>query len=313
MTYADGDAVVFKDSNLNTASVPVMLNQTVMPSAITFDNSLNNYTISGTGGIAGSGSLTVTGTGSVVISTVNTYSGGTFVDGGTLVVATNGALPANQALSIAAGASVQLATQTGGKTLSSLSIASTGMLDITNNHVVIKYGSSDPKSTLLGYLASGANGGAWNGPGIVSSTAAGNSNYGVGYADGADGVDPSLSSGELEVAYVQYGDIMLQGQVNAQDFSILANNFGLVVTGGWEDGDFLYQGAVNAEDFQLLAENFGQTATGEDLSMPASDWAALDAFASANGLSMANVPGPVGLFVFAAAGIFVKRNRRRCN
>jgi hypothetical protein len=76
-------------------------------------------------------------------------------------------------------------------------------------------------------------------------------------------------SGELEIAYAQYGDITLQGLVNAADFHVLASNFGQIVTNGWEDGDFLYQGVVNALDFHLLSGNFGQTEIGEDASVPA--------------------------------------------
>jgi hypothetical protein len=145
--------------------------------------------------------------------------------------------------------------------LNTLTISPGSTLDVTNNVVLINYGSgADPNSSILSYLSSGANGGGWNGTGIVSSTAAGNSNYGVGYSDGADGVDPNLTSGQIEVAYAQYGDISLQGLVNANDFHILSGNFGLIVTSGWEAGDFLYQGVVNAQDFHFLTSNFGQTA-----------------------------------------------------
>jgi hypothetical protein len=198
-------------------------------------------------------------------------------------------------------------------TLKALSITSGGVVNLNNNHIFIDYGSgTDPKAAILGYLFTGANGGAWNGPGINSSAANSNPNYGIGFADGADGVDSSLTSGEIEIAYAQYGDITLSGLVNANDFHILTSNFGQVVTGGWEDGDFLYSGAVNAEDFHLLTENFGLTETGENVSMPASDWAAIDAFAAANGLAATtNVPEPmsIGLVVLAGAGALRRRRR----
>jgi autotransporter-associated beta strand protein len=307
-TYSDGDNVTFNDTNNNNYAVT--LNTTVNPGSIIVNNSSGNYTISGTGTIAGSGSLTKTGTSSLILSTSNTYTGGTFVNGGTLVVGANGALPSGQALSIGASGTVQLATNTGGETLSSLSITSGGVLDITNNHVILSY-TTDPNTTILGYLSTGSNGGAWNGPGIISSTAASNSSYGVGYADGADGIDTSLTSGEIEVAYVQYGDITLSGLVNANDFHILTTNFGHVVTGGWEDGDFTYTGTVNANDFHLLTGNFGKTESGEDLSMPASDWAAIDAFAAANGLSVSSVPEPAtaSLTAVMCAALLARRRR----
>jgi PEP-CTERM motif len=105
----------------------------------------------------------------------------------------------------------------------------------------------------------------------------------------------------------------MQGLVNANDFHILASNFGQVTTNGWEAGDFTYSGTVNANDFHLLAENFGQTASGEDVSMSASDWAALDAFEVANGLSVTSVPEPatLGLFTIASAGILARRRRNK--
>jgi hypothetical protein len=172
---------------------------------------------------------------------------------------------ANYTLEIQSGARVVLASN---QHVGALELIGNGTLDVSTYSLTIDYGSGvDPKTTILQYLANGANNGAWNGTGIVSSAAAGNSNYGVGFADGADGIDPSLTSGQIEIAYAQYGDITLQGLVNAQDFHILAGNFGQVVTGGWEDGDFLYQGVVNAQDFHLLAQNFGQTATGENVTL----------------------------------------------
>jgi hypothetical protein len=61
---------------------------------------------------------------------------------------------------------------------------------------------------------------------------------------------------------------------------------------------------------RLLAANFGQQASGTTVELPDSDWAALDSFASANGL-LADVPEPasVGWMVLAGFGML---GRRRC-
>ena len=59
-----------------------------------------------------------------------------------------------------------------------------------------------------------------------------NSHYGLGYADGADGVVSGLASGQIEVEYTLYGDANLDGVVNGTDFGILAANFGQQVTVG---------------------------------------------------------------------------------
>jgi autotransporter-associated beta strand protein len=61
----------------------------VTVNAVTFNASTLNYTLSGTGGIAGTTSLVKSGSGTLTItltSNNNSYSGGTFIYGGTLVV-----------------------------------------------------------------------------------------------------------------------------------------------------------------------------------------------------------------------------------
>ena len=194
--------------------------------------------------------------------------------------------------------------------LTSLSITSNSVLDVTNNHLIITYGASDPFSTIAGYIQSGYNSGGWNGPGIISSAAqikTNNLSYGVGYADGADGKVAGLSSGQIEVAYTLLGDANLDGLVNAADFTILAANFNQPVT-GWDQGDFNYDGLVNAADFTDLAANFNQSVSG---AASAGDVAALDAFAAANGL-LADVPEPasLGLLTLGAVGVLARRRRQ---
>jgi len=182
--------------------------------------------------------------------------------------------------------------------------------------MIVNYGTgADPYTQVKAQVISGYNGGADNGTGIISSTAANptnNAHYSVGYADGNDGIDPSISSGQIAVKYTLFGDCELQGNVTGADFTILAENFGKNVTGGWEDGDFLGTGSVTGQDFTLLAENFGQTAQGTAIALPASDWQALDAFADAHGLQ-ADVPEPASasLVVMAGLGMLARRRRRQ--
>jgi hypothetical protein len=150
-----------------------------------------------------------------------------------------------------------------------ISNAPGAVLEISNNHVILNY-TTDPKTTILGYL----------------------------------------SSGTLDLAYTEYGDITLSGLVNANDFHILSSDFGQAASGGWEDGDFPYAGTINAEDFHLLTENFGETDTAEDVAIPAADWAAIDDFAAANGLTASsNVPEPasVGLLTITSAALLRRR------
>ncbi len=182
-------------------------------------------------------------------------------------------------------------------------------LDIINNHLLIDYGTSaDPISTIKGYLKSGYAGGAWNGVGIDSSAAQVNAGFAVGYADGADGIATGITSGQIEVKYTRYGDANLDGVVNGDDFAILIGHLNKIAP-GWDDGDFNYDGVVNGDDFALLVNNLGRQANGADVALPATDLAAINAFAAANGL--AAVPEPASLSLLSAGAFSLLARRRK--
>jgi hypothetical protein len=215
-------------------------------------------------------------------------------------------------LKLATGVSGSGPAVTSAIDLTSLSITGSSVLDINNDHVIITYTSSDPITTIAGYIKSGYNGGNWNGSGIISSAAQTKTAglfYGVGYADGNDHVVAGLTSGQIEVAYTLLGDANLDGLVNGSDFNILAANFNQSIT-GWDQGDFNYDGLVNAADFNELAANFNQGVSG---AASAGDVAALDAFAVANGLSLptSSVPEPASAVMLVVAGLGILARRRR--
>jgi hypothetical protein len=236
-------------------------------------------------------------------------------DGQVVVVSklTTGAITGEPALQVgnaAQSGSLQIAPNSGASWVQSLTVYTASTLDITNNQLTIDYGASDPIATIVGYLQTGYNNGHWNGTGIISSTAqapVGGHNYGVGYADGSDHVVAGLSSGQIEIRYTLLGDANLDGVVNGSDFSILASDFGMGDT-RWDQGDFNYGTSVNGTDFTDLAANFGQGIAG--ITVSASDIAALDAFAAANGLT-ADLPEPAcgALLVATAMAIASRRSR----
>ncbi len=78
-----GDSVIFDDS-ASPSSTTVSLALNVLPSSVTFNNSVNNYTLQGSFGIGGSTGLMKTGTGMLTILTANTYTGVTTLNGGTV-------------------------------------------------------------------------------------------------------------------------------------------------------------------------------------------------------------------------------------
>jgi fibronectin type 3 domain-containing protein len=164
-------------------------------------------------------------------------------------------------LSIASGASVVLASSTSQATtlnLQNLTLAGSARFDISNNVVFVNYDGSDPIASIAGAIAQGYNGGLWNGSGIISSSAAINATYGVGYTDLAYPVNPGdPPSDEVKMMYTLLGDANLDGVVNGVDFGIVAADFNKGVT-GWDQGDFNYDGVVNGIDFGYIAANFNQ-------------------------------------------------------
>jgi hypothetical protein len=200
------------------------------------------------------------------------WSSGQVPSSTTNVVVTNGTVVVSSPFTIGnltvSGGLLQLASAVGTCTISSLMIAGTGALDLANNELIVNYGSnSDPISSIGGYLKSGFNGGGWNGSGIFSSAAAANSRYGLGYADGADGVVTGLPSGAIEIKYTLVGDADLDGSVTGSDFTALLIHLGKAVS-GWDKGDFLYTGAVTGSDFTALVGNLGKTASGAAVASP---------------------------------------------
>jgi autotransporter-associated beta strand protein len=143
------DTVVFDDSasgsNNQSVSVPNVLN----PNAVTFNNSVKNYTLSGAGGINGLTGVTKTGTATTVLDISNTYTGATSVQQGTLQLGTGGALSPLTALVIGNSATntsgtFVLGDSTGAvnTTVASLNTAGTG----TSNSV--QGGNASAVSTL---------------------------------------------------------------------------------------------------------------------------------------------------------------------
>jgi hypothetical protein len=255
------------------------------------------------GNVSGSGTTTVNaGNG---LSAIN-FAQAALVNNGDVTVAGTGTVgPISGSGTLTVNGTLQLATNSGGSAQGALNLGGSGVLDITNNHFTVTANgtsSSDPNFTaILGWLQDGQ---------ITSSSAL--PGYGVGMVDGNDGVLGSpVSSGQIEVAYTLDGDANLDGKVDITDFNIFAPNFGLPTTLGWEAGDFNYSGAVDIGDFNLFAGNFGLSDNGTDVSMPAADYAALDAFAAANGLSLTSVPEPASATMMVMVGLGILRRRRR--
>lgn len=91
------DSVIFDDTA--TGATSVILTTTLTPAAITVNNTTKDYSFTGPGGLAGTGTLTKRGTGKLTLlnTTANTFSGLVTLEAGTLqvgdgVTATSGSL-----------------------------------------------------------------------------------------------------------------------------------------------------------------------------------------------------------------------------
>jgi hypothetical protein len=149
--------------------------------------------------------------------------------------------------------------------LKSLSLNATARLDLTNNDMVIDYSGPSPANTIRQLLRNAYNNGAWNAPGLTSSSAAGSSHHAaIGFAQSTDlySTFPQTFSGQtvdntsVLLKYTVLADANLDAVVATEDFNFLAANFG--GTGKrWSQGDFNYDGSVDTIDFNLLSTTFG--------------------------------------------------------
>jgi autotransporter-associated beta strand protein len=289
-------------------------------STATIRNSNRTITVNGIGVLDFEGtvaedvpgrSLTKAGNGGMVLGGANSYTGGTFVNGGTLVAA-NGDAFAGGALAVADGATTKINPgTTKAVTLTTLNTNASGKVDLADNSMVIK---GMPDTQVRALLQSGYNGGHWDGPtGITSSSAAASTETSVGYASNASlnltefkGVI-GLTATDVLVKYTYAGDANLDGKVDIGDLGLLAGAWqqaGKV----WFDGDFTYNGTVDIGDLGLLAGNWQKGVSSGQLLV--SFDAAMAQFAAFDGVV---VPEPASLAllgVAAGAGGLLRRRRR---
>ena len=140
-------------------------NGDVSPGNVTFSHSTGSYTINGNNGITGSGNLSITGGGTVVMNTNNSYTGTTAIQNGTLILGNSNAIPGNGTSSLVLGNNTTSGVlDTGGfdVDVSGLSTSGTGAGNIIGNsstsspsHINFNGGSS----TFAGIIQDSINGG----------------------------------------------------------------------------------------------------------------------------------------------------------
>jgi hypothetical protein len=162
---------------------------------------------------------------------------------------------------------------------------------------------------LADQIATARNGGPslWTGSGITSSWAAASSGImGLGILlneNGAGGVRYGTFAGQaadinsILIKYTLIGDMDLDGDVDADDYSKIDAGYAQKLSGYW-NGDVDYNGRINADDFFLMDRAFSSAL----YSPPGGAFAASAAVAE---------PAAVGLAILFAAAISL-RMRRVC-
>lgn len=166
-------------------------------------------------------------------------------------------------LNLSNGATARLAVGGGERTLvlGSLSVTTGGTLDLGDHAMIVRSGGVAAVQPLL---ASGSNHGAWNGPGITSTSAgsdpqretalgfASNANLNRTAFAGVSGLAPS----DTLVRFTYSGDANLDGQVDIGDLGLLSGSWQQPSGRSWFDGDFTFDGAVDIGDLGLLSGNW---------------------------------------------------------
>jgi len=257
-------------------TAPVKLNSntvvTVASSKTLFFGSATNGLGNTVGGISGTGSLTVSGAGTVQLAYANTYAGGTTVStGATLTASTDNGLPSGHALvnngitnmqgsttlssltgtgvlNISPGSDTQsvvkLAVNSGNATEGGVTIAANSALDMTNNQLIYDYtgSSATADTTVRDYLINGRGGSLapWNGNGVGGIG-------GVGAINTSGSTGSGVDSG-YALGYADGAEGVVAGLTSGQ----MEVRYTLL-------GDALLNGSVTGNDFTILVGNLGKS------------------------------------------------------
>lgn len=107
-------------------------------------------------------------------------------------------------------------------------------------------------ATIKSLLASGRNGGTWNGPGISSADAGTHAGTALGYSNAND---------VFTIKFTTAGDTNLDGTTSFADLVAVAQNYGKNdSTVDWAHGDVTYDGQVSFADLVAVAQTYGKSA-----------------------------------------------------
>ena len=146
-------------------------------------------------------------------------------------------------------------------------------IDLTNNDLIIGNGL---EPGWEGMVKTGYNGGAWNGTGFSSSTAATTNHMtGLGIALASDALSfttgtmlwsgQTVTPSDTLIKYTYVGDMNLDGTINGDDYFRIDQGFGsqhgASPLHGYANGDLNFDGVINSDDYFLIDSNYSKQFT----------------------------------------------------
>jgi hypothetical protein len=279
--------------------------------------------------IIGSGNLTKTGGGSLVLGGAGSNFGDTVITAGTFTL--------SSAASIARG---NLAVSAGATATVNGSLPSTAIVTAGGPVTFAGNSAAQVRTVLLASLQIGSNATVTVAPSPSTMTPTVLTPTAIAFTDASSILDLSnnalvttaplvtargwiifgqivgtttsllrlgsldLGNGMAEIRCTIVGDTNLDGQVGIQDLGAFATNYGMTSGARWQDGDFGYDGAVDVSDLGYIATNFGSALTSIGASGVASPTAAA---------ASASVPEPIGALPLIVLMAINRRRRRRAH
>ncbi len=164
-------------------------------------------------------------------------------------------------------------TAAGMAVLSELTIAPDSALDLNDNDLVLNYTGDSPLASIRQQIVDGL-GDFPNTAKIVSSHARSLVPPGefpltvhAPFDNALEGATdwlgvPLTGTNQIIAKYTYFGDLNLDGVVDAADYLVIDNNFGQATQGGPFKGDANFSGTVDAADYLVVDNAFGRGAGG---------------------------------------------------